>query len=208
MTMPHHTGVMEVSTSNNEGLRKVGEAKRSPSFYSNRERGWQPDDGKSMALPCSLRGGGAGLPPEEYSQQGGVMDTQDNKVKVDLQFGFSKGDADEALSILISGFYMLKSFQADRVRFRGAFPEVFAKGEAEMVEMGATEEQAMDATYDALEQYFDLLSKMVYMLGYELASEMEAPFPEDPDLTSHRQVSELDKKEVMDELERIMNTNN
>jgi len=77
-----------------------------------------------------------------------------------------------------------------------------------MVELGATEEEAVDATYDALDQYFDLLSKMVYMLGYELATEMEAPFPEEPDLTSNRTVSDLNKKEVMDELERIMNTNN
>jgi hypothetical protein len=46
------------------------------------------------------------------------------------------------------------------------------------------------------------------MLGYELAAEMKAPFPEEEELTSHRQVSELDKKEVMNELERIMNTNN
>jgi hypothetical protein len=208
MTMPHHIGVMEASTSNNEGLRKVGEAKRSPSFYSNRERGWQPDDGKSMAPPCSLRGGGAGLPPEEYSQQGGVMDASSNKVTVDLHYGFSKEDANDALNILISGFYMLKSFQSDRVRFRAAFPEVFAKGEEQMVALGSTEEEAVDATYEALDQYFDLLSKMVYMLGYELAVEMEAPFPEEPDLTSNRTVSDLDKKEVMDELERIMNTNN
>jgi hypothetical protein len=199
---------MEVSTSNNEGLRKAGEAKRSPSFYSNRERGWQPDDGKLISPPCSLRGGGAGLPPEEYSQQGGVMDASSNRVTVDLHYGFSKGDANDALNILISGFYMLKSFQADRVRFRDAFPEVFTKSEEEMVALGATEEEAVDATYQALEQYFDLLSKLVYMLGYELATEMEAPFPEDPDLTSNRTVSDLNKKEVMDELERIMNTNN
>jgi hypothetical protein len=199
---------MEVSTSNNEGLRKVGEAKRSPSFCSNRERGWQPDDGKSMALPFSLRGGGAGLPPEEYSQQGGAMDAQNNGVVVDLHFGFREEQAEEALQILISGFYMLKSFQSDRPRFRSAFPEVFTKGEQELVEQGATEEQAVSATYDALDQYFDLLSKMIYMLGYELASEMKVPFPEEEEITQHRTVSDLNKEEVMSELERIMNLNN
>jgi len=136
------------------------------------------------------------------------MEGEMDRVKVDLQFGFKQENAEEALSILISGFYMLKSFQSDRPRFRDAFPEVFVKGETEMVQMGATEEEAVDATYSALEQYFDLLSKMIYMLGYELATEMNAPFPEDEELTQHRTVTDLDKEEVMNELNRIMNINN
>jgi hypothetical protein len=136
------------------------------------------------------------------------MEASMDKVKVDLSFGFSKADAEEALQILVSGFYMLKSFNSDRVRFRESFPEVFKTGEENLVTLGATEEEAVDATYQALEQYFDLLSKMVYMLGYELASEMKAPFPEEEELTQHRTVTELDKEEVMNELNRIMNINN
>ncbi len=136
------------------------------------------------------------------------MEDAMDRVTVDLQFGFSKDKADDALSILISGFYMIKSFDSDLVRFRDSFPEVFAKGEADLVRMGATEEEAVDATYQALDQYFDLLSKMIYMLGYELAAEMNVPFPEDEEINSHRQVSDLDKEEVMNELSRIMNTNN
>jgi hypothetical protein len=135
-------------------------------------------------------------------------EAMDDRVKVDLQFGFNKDQAEEALQILISGFYMLKSFQSDRVRFRSSFPEVFIKAEDELVQMGAKEEEAIDATYNALDQYFDLLSKMIYMLGYELAAELQAPFPEDTDISSHRQVTDLDKEEVMNELERIMNINN
>jgi hypothetical protein len=133
------------------------------------------------------------------------MEVPKDRVKVDLQFGFGKDQADEALQILISGFYMLKSFQSDRVRFRDAFPEVFTRGESEMVDMGATPEEAVDATYSALDQYFDLLSKMIYMLGYELAAEMNAPFPEDEEISGHRRVDDLDKEEVMNELEKILN---
>lgn len=136
------------------------------------------------------------------------MEGEMDRVKVDLSFGFNKADADEALQILISGFYMLKSFNSDRVRFRESFPEVFKTGEENLIMLGASHEEAVDATYQALEQYFDLLSKMVYMLGYELASEMKAPFPEEKELTQHRQVSDLDKEEVMNELNRIMNINN
>lgn len=136
------------------------------------------------------------------------MEVPMDGVKVDLQFGFKKEQAEEALQILISGFYMLKSFQSDRVRFRDSFPEVFVKAEEELVQMGATVEESVEATYNALDQYFDLLSKMIYMLGFELAVELQAPFPEDPDISSHRQVTDLDKEEVMNELERIMNLNN
>ena len=136
------------------------------------------------------------------------MEGSMDRVKVDLQFGFNQENAEQALNILISGFYMLKSFQSDRVRFRDAFPEVFVRGEQDLISQGATEDQAMEATYEALDQYFDLLSKMIYMLGYELAAEMKAPFPEDEELTQHRTVTDLDKEEVMNELNRIMNINN
>jgi len=103
---------------------------------------------------------------------------------------------------------MLKSFNSDRVRFRESFPEVFKSGEDNLIALGASPEEAVDATYEALQEYFDLLSKMIYMLGYELASEMKAPFPEDEDLTQHRTVTDLDKEEVMNELNRIMNISN
>ena len=131
-----------------------------------------------------------------------------DKVKVDLQFGFNKDQAEEALAILISGFYMLESFKKAKHRFRSNYPEVFTSSEEMMIEDGLTEQQAEDNTIQALDQYFDLLQKMVYMLGYELAQELGAPFPEEDAIVAHRQVSDLDQEEVMNELSRIMNTNN
>lgn len=206
--MHQHTGVMEADTNDNEGLRKAAHAERSPSFYSNRERGWQPDDGNTMAPPCALFGGGAGLPPEEYIPQGGNM--EDNRVKVDLQFGFNRDQAEEALAILISGRFMFEAFQEQRSRFRSNYPEVFSKSEEMMIADGATPEEAAKQTLNALEQYFDLLGKMVYMLGYELAEAMNAPYPVDEELDKHREVSDtpLNEEEVMSELARIMNINN
>lgn len=199
---------MEADTNDNEGLRKAAHAERSPSFYSNRERGWQPDDGNTMAPPCALFGGGAGLPPEEYIPQGGNM--EDNRVKVDLQFGFNRDQAEEALAILISGRFMFEAFQEQRSRFRSNYPEVFSKSEEMMIADGATPEEAAKQTLNALEQYFDLLGKMVYMLGYELAEAMNAPYPVDEELDKHREVSDtpLNEEEVMSELARIMNINN
>jgi hypothetical protein len=199
---------MEADTNDNEGLRKAAHAERSPSFYSNRERGWQPDDGNTMAPPCSLFGGGAGLPPEEYIPQGGNM--EDNRVKVDLQFGFNPDQAEEALAILISGRFMFESFQEQRSRFRSNYPEVFSKSEELMIADGATPEEAAKQTLSALEQYFDLLGKMLYMLGYELAEEMAVPYPVDDELNKHRTVSDtlMNEEEVMSELARIMNINN
>lgn len=132
----------------------------------------------------------------------------DDRVKVDLQFGFNKDQAEEALAILISGYYMLESFQKAKHRFRNNYPEVFTSSEEMMIADGLTQTEAESNTIQALEQYFDLLGKMVYMLGYELAQELGAPFPEEEDITQHRKVTDLDKEEVMNELNRIMNTNN
>lgn len=132
----------------------------------------------------------------------------DNRVKVDLQFGFNKDQAEEALAILISGYYMLESFQKAKHRFRSNYPEVFTSSEEMMIADGLTEAEAESNTIQALDQYFDLLGKMVYMLGYELAQEMGAPFPEEEAIVAHREVSDLDKEEVMNELNRIMNINN
>ena len=136
------------------------------------------------------------------------MELPIDRVKVDLEFGFSRDKADDALAILISGYYMFKSLEEDPHRFRANYPEVFATSEKSMIEDGLTSAEAESYTAEALVQYFDLLGKMIYMLGYELAGAMDAPFPEDDDLTAHRQVSDLDKQEVMSELERIMNSNN
>jgi hypothetical protein len=206
--MHQHIGVMEADTNDNEGLRKAAHAKRSPSFHNNRERRWQPDDGNTMAPPCALFGGGAGLPPEEYIPQGGNM--EDNRVKVDLQFGFNPDQAEEALAILISGRFMFEAFQEQRARFRSNYPEVFSKSEELMIADGATPDQATKNTLDALEQYFDLLGKMLYMLGYELAEEMAVPYPTNDELDKHREVSDtpMNEEEVMNELARIMNINN
>lgn len=132
----------------------------------------------------------------------------DDRVKVDLQFGFNRDQAEEALAILISGYYMLESFQKAKHRFRSNYPEVFSSAEEMMIADGLTQTEAENNTIKALDQYFDLLGKMVYMLGYELAQEMGAPFPEEDTIVAHRQVSELDEEEVMNELNRIMNINN
>lgn len=206
--MHQHIGVMEADTNDNEGLRKAAHAERSPSFHSNRERRWQPDDGNTISPLSALFGGGAGLPPEEYIPQGGNM--EDNRVKVDLQFGFNPDQAEEALAILISGRFMFEAFQGQRARFRSSYPEVFSNSEELMIADGATPDEAAKNTLDALEQYFDLLGKMLYMLGYELAEEMAVPYPVDDKLDSHREVSDtpLNEEEVMSELARIININN
>ena len=206
--MHQHIGVMEADTNDNEGLRKAEHAKRSPSFHNNRERRWQPDDGNTMGPLSALLGGGAGLPPEEYIPQGGNM--EDNRVKVDLQFGFNEDQAEEALAILISGRFMFEAFQEQRARFRSNYPEVFSKSEELMIADGATPDEAAKQTLSALEQYFDLLGKMLYMLGYELAEEMNVPYPVDDELDKHREVSDtpMNEEEVMSELARIMNINN
>ena len=136
------------------------------------------------------------------------MESPKDRVVVDLQYGFGKDQAEEALAILISGYYMFGAFREAKHRFRDNYPEVFTTSEEMMIKDGLTAEQAAEDTIQALDQYFDLLGKMIYMLGYELAGAMDAPFPEDDDLTAHRQVSDLDKQEVMSELERIMNSNN
>jgi hypothetical protein len=132
----------------------------------------------------------------------------EDRVKVDLQFGFQREQAEEALAILISGYYMLESFQKAKHRFRSNYPEVFTSSEEMMIADGLTQTEAESNTIQALEQYFDLLGKMVYMLGYELAQELGAPFPEEETIVAHRQVSDLDQEEVMNELSRIMNINN
>jgi len=135
---------------------------------------------------------------------------EDNGVKVDLQFGFRQEQAEEALAILISGRFMFEAFQEQRARFRSNYPEVFSKAEEMMIEEGITPEQAAKNTLHALEQYFDLLGKMIYMLGYELAQEMEVPYPVNEELDKHRVVSDtpMSEEEVMSELSRIMNINN
>lgn len=132
----------------------------------------------------------------------------DDRVKVDLQFGFNRDQAEEALAILISGYYMLESFQKAKHRFRSNYPEVFSSAEEMMIADGLTQTEAENNTIKALDQYFDLLGKMVYMLGYELAQEMGAPFPEEEGIVAHRQVSDINEEEVMNELNRIMNINN
>ena len=131
-----------------------------------------------------------------------------DRVVVDLQFGFGKDQAEEALAILISGHYMFDAFKSAKHRFRNNYPEVFTSSEEMMIRDGMTEQQAEDNTIEALDQYFDLLSKMIYMLGYELAQSMGAPFPEEEAIVAFRQESDLNKEEVMSELERIMNSNN
>ena len=132
----------------------------------------------------------------------------EDKVKVDFTFSFKDEQAEEALAILISGYYMLESFQKAKHRFRSNYPEVFTSSEEMMIADGLTQTEAENNTIQALDQYFDLLGKMVYMLGYELAQELGAPFPEEETIVAHRQVSDLNQEEVMNELNRIMNTNN
>ena len=105
---------------------------------------------------------------------------------------------------------MFEAFQEQRARFRSNYPEVFSKSEELMIAEGATPEEAAKQTLSALEQYFDLLGKMLYMLGYELAEEMSVPYPTNDDLDAHREVKDtpLNEEEVMNELARIMNINN
>ena len=103
---------------------------------------------------------------------------------------------------------MLESFQKAKHRFRSNYPEVFTSSEEMMIADGLTQTEAESNTIQALDQYFDLLGKMVYMLGYELAQELGVPFPEEETIIAHRQVSDLNQEEVMNELNRIMNTNN
>lgn len=135
------------------------------------------------------------------------MAIEDGRIVVDLHYGFNQEDATEALAILISGHYMFKAFQEQRARFRSNYPEVFSKSEEMMIEDGMTPDQATHNTLEALEQYFDLLSKMVYMLGFELAAAMEVPFPVDDEIGQYRKVSDnpMNEEEVMSELARIMN---
>jgi hypothetical protein len=137
------------------------------------------------------------------------MDTSSERIKVDLEFGFSKDSAPDALAILISGYYMFKAFESSPHRFRENYPEVFESGEKEMISEGLTPDEAAKQTIAALDQYFDLLGKMVYMLGYELAEVMEAPFPREEVHASRRiteDMADLDDEEVMSELTRILNT--
>lgn len=138
------------------------------------------------------------------------MAIENGRVVVDLHYGFKEEDAAEALAILISGHYMFKAFQEQRARFRNNYPEVFSKSEEMMIEDGLTPDQATKNTLEALDQYFDLLSKMVYMLGFELATSMEVPFPVDDEIGQYRHVSDnpMNEEEVMSELARIMNINN
>ena len=136
------------------------------------------------------------------------MELPIDRVKVDLEFGFSRDKADDALAILISGYYMFKSLEEDPHRFRANYPEVFATSEKSMIEDGLTSAEAESYTAEALVQYFDLLGKMIYMLGYELADVMGADFPRDEDHSDARQVSDINKEEVMSELSRILNQPN
>jgi hypothetical protein len=132
------------------------------------------------------------------------------RVQVELEFGFSEDKAPDALAILISGYYMFKSLGNAPRRFRENYPEVFNSAEEQMMSDGSTRTQAEAQTIEALEQYFDLLGKMIYMLGYELADKMNVEFPVDEDEAGHRLVVDgaMSKEEVMNELSRIMNTNN
>jgi hypothetical protein len=139
------------------------------------------------------------------------MDIPDDRLKVDLRFGFSKDNAPDALAILISGYYMFKAFESSPHRFRENYPEVFESGEKKMISEGASPEEATKYTIAALDQYFDLLGKLIYMLGYELADVMKAPFPRN-EMHDEREITEdivdLDDGEVMSELARILNTRN
>ena len=136
------------------------------------------------------------------------MELPIDRVKVDLEFGFSKDKAEDALAILISGYYMFQSLGEAPARFRSNYPEVFMKSEQGMIKDGFTTAEAESNTLEALEQYFDLLGKMIYMLGYELADVMGADFPRDEDHSDARQVSDINKEEVMSELSRILNQPN
>jgi len=132
-----------------------------------------------------------------------------NRVQVELEFGFSEEKAPDALAILISGYYMFKSLGDAPRRFRENYPEVFNSSEESMMADGSTRIEAEAQTIAALEQYFDLLGKMVYMLGYELAEVMGVDYPRDEDISGHRLVVDgMNKEEVMNELNRIMNINN
>jgi hypothetical protein len=131
------------------------------------------------------------------------------RVQVELEFGFSEDKAEDALAILISGYYMFQSLGNAPRRFRENYPEVFNSSEESMMSDGSTRAQAEEQTIKALEQYFDLLGKMIYMLGYELADEMGVDYPRDEEVSGHRlEVGGMNTEEVMNELSRIMNTNN
>ena len=132
------------------------------------------------------------------------------RVQVELEFGFSEDKAEDALAILISGYYMFKSLGTAPRRFRENYPEVFNSAEESMMSDGSTRIEAEAQTIAALDQYFDLLGKMVYMLGYELAEKMGVDYPRDEEVADHRLVvgNDMNKEEVMNELNRIMNTNN
>ena len=131
------------------------------------------------------------------------------RVQVELEFGFSEEKAGDALAILISGYYMFKSLGKSPRRFRENYPEVFNASEEDLMAAGSTRSQAGDQTIEALEQYFDLLGKMIYMLGYELAEKMGVEYPVDEDKLEHRLVVDtMDAEEVMSEIKRIMERTN
>jgi hypothetical protein len=131
------------------------------------------------------------------------------RVQVELEFGFAEEKAEDALAILISGYYMFKSLGKSPRRFRENYPEVFNTAEEEMMAAGSTRSQASDQTIEALEQYFDLLGKMIYMLGYELAEEMGVAYPKDEEESDHRLVLDtMNPEEVMSEIKRIMERTN
>jgi len=131
------------------------------------------------------------------------------RVQVELEFGFAEEKAADALAILISGYYMFKSLGKSPRRFRENYPEVFNTAEEEMMAAGSTRSQASDQTIEALEQYFDLLGKMIYMLGYELADKMGVEYPRDEEESDHRLVLDtMNTEEVMSEIKRIMERTN